>query len=100
MSSSHHNALVVIDGTTTLERALLTLKKTLLKAGVFKEIQKRAYHEKPSIKKRRKQTAARKRARKNEKKMILVLEEHRERVEARKQSGGRIYVVPKREVIL
>jgi hypothetical protein len=70
----------------------------MLKGGIFREMQKRAYHEKPSIKKRRKQIAARKRVRKNAQKVARALEEQGERVEARKQFGGRIYVVPNREV--
>jgi small subunit ribosomal protein S21 len=95
-----HNALVILDDSTPLERALATLKKNLLKDGIFKEMQKRAYHEKPSIKKRRKQTAARKRVRKNAQKWARALEEQRERIETRKHFGRSIYVAPKREVIL
>jgi small subunit ribosomal protein S21 len=91
---SHQNALITLNDTMPLERALTTLKKNLLKDGIFKEMQKRAFYEKPSIKKRRKQIAARKRVRKNAQKVARVLEEHGERVEARKQFGGRIYVAP------
>ena len=43
-----------------LERALVTLKKQLLKGGVFKEMKRRAFYEKPSVKRKRKQTEARK----------------------------------------
>jgi small subunit ribosomal protein S21 len=97
---SHHNALIVIDDTMPVERALATLKKNLLKDGLFKEMQKRAFYEKPSIKKRRKQTAARKKIRTHELKKARALEEQGERIEARKQFGGRVYVVPKKEVSL
>jgi small subunit ribosomal protein S21 len=98
--ASHQNALIVVDDQMPLERALVTLKKGMLKNGIFREMQKHAYHEKPSVKKRRKQTAARKRVRKNAQKLARALEEHGERVEARKQFGGRVYVVAKKEVSL
>jgi small subunit ribosomal protein S21 len=89
-----HNALIVIDDTMPVERALATLKKNLLKDGIFKEMQKRAYYEKPAIKKRRKQEAVRKRIRTRELKKAFALEEQTARVEYRKQFGGRIYVAP------
>jgi small subunit ribosomal protein S21 len=96
--ASHHNALIVIDDQMPLERAITTLKKGMLKDGIFKEMKRREFYEKPSIKKRRKQTAARKRVRKSAQKVARALEEQSERIEARKQFGGRVYVAPKREV--
>ena len=45
-----------------IEPALKALKKEMLKGGVFKEMKRRAYCEKPSVK--RKQAEARKKRRK------------------------------------
>lgn len=47
-----------------IERALRDLKRTLQKEGFFKEIKKRKYYEKPSVKKKRKQVEAARRRRK------------------------------------
>lgn len=44
--------------------ALKTLKKEMLKGGVFKEMKRRAYYEKPSVKRKRKQAEALKKRRK------------------------------------
>ncbi|MFO0753308.1 MAG: 30S ribosomal protein S21 [Thermodesulfovibrionales bacterium] len=43
-----------------VEKALKTLKRQLQKEGIFKEIKKRSFYEKPSEKERRKQREARK----------------------------------------
>jgi small subunit ribosomal protein S21 len=43
-----------------IERALKTLKRQLQKEGLFREIKKRSFYEKPSEKKKRKQREARK----------------------------------------
>lgn len=47
-----------------VEAALKALKKQMLKGGVFKEMKRRAYYEKPSVKRKRKQAEARKKRRK------------------------------------
>lgn len=47
-----------------IEAALKTLKKEMLKGGVFKEMKRRAYYEKPSVKRKRKQAEALKKRRK------------------------------------
>ena len=47
-----------------IEKALRNLKKKLQLDGVFGEIKKRRFYEKPSIKKKRKQLEAQKRKRK------------------------------------
>ena len=44
-----------------IEPALKALKKEMVKAGVFQEMKRRAYYEKPSVKRKRKQAQARKR---------------------------------------
>ncbi len=46
-----------------IEAALKTLKKQMLKDGVFQEMKRRAYYEKPSVKRKRKQALARKKRR-------------------------------------
>jgi small subunit ribosomal protein S21 len=46
-----------------IEAALKTLKKQLLKDGIFQEMKRRAHYEKPSVKRKRKQAMARKRRR-------------------------------------
>lgn len=43
-----------------IEPALKSLKREMLKGGVFKEMKLRAYYEKPSVKRKRKQAEARK----------------------------------------
>ncbi len=47
-----------------IEKALRNLKKKLQLDGVFGEIKKRRFYEKPSVKKKRKQLEAQKRKRK------------------------------------
>jgi small subunit ribosomal protein S21 len=47
-----------------IEKALRTLKKKLQMDGVFGELKKRRFYEKPSVKKKRKQLEAEKRKRK------------------------------------
>lgn len=44
-----------------LERALKVLKRKLAQDGTFKEIKKRRFYEKPSVKKKRKRQEAQKR---------------------------------------
>lgn len=46
-----------------VEAALKALKKGLLKEGLFKEMKRRAYYEKPSVKRKRKQSEARRKRR-------------------------------------
>jgi small subunit ribosomal protein S21 len=48
----------------TASPALKALKKQMLKDGVFQEMKRRAFYEKPSVKRKRKQAAARKKRRK------------------------------------
>jgi len=47
-----------------IEPALKALKKEMLKGGVFKEMKRRAFYEKPSVKRKRKEAEARKKRRK------------------------------------
>jgi len=48
-----------------IESALRTLKKEMLKEGLFQEMKRRARYEKPSVKRKRKQAAARKKRRRS-----------------------------------
>jgi small subunit ribosomal protein S21 len=45
-----------------IEAALKALKKQMQKDGSFQEMKRRAYYEKPSVKRKRKQIQARKKA--------------------------------------
>lgn len=47
-----------------IESALKALKKQMLKEGLFKDMKRREYYEKPSVKRKRKQAEARKKRRK------------------------------------
>ena len=47
-----------------IEPALKALKRQLNNAGVFKEMKRRAFYEKPSVKRKRKQAEARRKRRK------------------------------------
>ena len=47
-----------------LDLALKALKKHMVKEGIFQEMKRRAFYEKPSVKRKRKQARARKRQRK------------------------------------
>ncbi|MBI4592696.1 MAG: 30S ribosomal protein S21 [Candidatus Rokubacteria bacterium] len=47
-----------------IESALKTLKKLMVKGGVFKEMKRRAFYEKPSVKRKRKRAEARRKLRK------------------------------------
>jgi len=46
-----------------IEAALKALKRKMQKDGVFQEMKRRAYYEKPSVKRKRKQALARKKRR-------------------------------------
>ncbi len=46
-----------------IEAALKTLKKHMLKDGLFQEMKRREHYEKPSVKRKRKQAQARKKRR-------------------------------------
>lgn len=47
-----------------IESALKVLKREMLKGGIFKEMKRRAFYEKPSVRRKRKQAEARKKRRK------------------------------------
>lgn len=55
------------DPVSNVERALRALKREMQREGVFKDMRKKEFHEKPGEKRRRKSDEARKRARKNAK---------------------------------
>jgi small subunit ribosomal protein S21 len=47
-----------------IESALKALKKQMVKEGLFKDMKRREYYEKPSVKRKRKQAQARRKRRK------------------------------------
>jgi small subunit ribosomal protein S21 len=47
-----------------VEAALKTLKKVMIKGGLYQEMKRRVYYEKPSVKRKRKQAQARRKRRK------------------------------------
>jgi len=50
----------------SLDQALRVLKRKLAKEGVLKEWRKRAFYEKPSVRRKRKRTEAQRRRRKEQ----------------------------------
>ena len=50
----------------SLDQAMRVLKRKLAQEGVFKEMKKRAFYEKPSVKRKRKQAEAQRRRRKEQ----------------------------------
>lgn len=58
------NLLHVIVEDNNLEKALKILKRKLQREGVFRELKKRRFYEKPSVKKKHKQQEAERRRRK------------------------------------
>jgi ribosomal protein S21 len=54
-----HNALVVLDDRTPLDRALTKLKRELAMTGTTAELKRRAHYVKPSLARRMKSTRAR-----------------------------------------
>ncbi|HLO25021.1 MAG TPA: 30S ribosomal protein S21 [Geobacteraceae bacterium] len=54
---------IIVHG-NDIEKALRDLKRTVQRDGIFKEIKKRRFYEKPSVKKKRKQMEAERRRRK------------------------------------
>jgi small subunit ribosomal protein S21 len=56
---------IMVEG--ALDQALRVLKRRLAKEGVFKEWRKRAFYEKPSVRRKRKRAEAQSRRRKEQK---------------------------------
>jgi small subunit ribosomal protein S21 len=50
----------------SLDQAMRALKRKLAKEGVFKEMKKRAFYEKPSVRRKRKRSEAQRRRRKEQ----------------------------------
>jgi small subunit ribosomal protein S21 len=57
------NLTITVHG-NDIEKALRDLKRTLQRDGLFKELKRRRFYEKPSVKKKRKQVDAERRRRK------------------------------------
>ena len=60
-------ARVVVRNNEPIEKAMRRFKKKIEKEGIMKDIKKKRYHMKPSVKKKEKVKAAEKRKRKQEK---------------------------------
>ena len=56
--------MVIIVQKNDIEKAIRDLKRTMQRDGILKEIKKRRFYEKPSVKKKRKQKEAQRRRRK------------------------------------
>jgi small subunit ribosomal protein S21 len=56
--------LEIIVHKNDIEKAIRDLKRTLQRDGILKELKKRRFYEKPSVKKKRKQKEAQRRRRK------------------------------------
>jgi small subunit ribosomal protein S21 len=56
--------LEIIVQKNDIEKAIRDLKRTMQRDGILKEIKKRRFYEKPSVKKKRKQKEAQRRRRK------------------------------------
>ena len=63
-AKSRHCAMKIVVSDNQVDKALRVLKKKLIKEGLLKEMKKREYYEKPSVKRKRKQKESRKRLRK------------------------------------
>tara|TARA_B110000858_G_C17705579_1_gene428056 strand:- start:334 stop:534 length:201 start_codon:yes stop_codon:yes gene_type:complete len=60
-------ATVIVRRNEPIEKAIRRFKKKVEKEGIMKDIKKKRYHMKPSVKKKEKVKAAEKRIRKQEK---------------------------------
>ena len=83
------NCVVIVHHGEPVDSALGRLKKELLKIGMLKEMKRRAFYEKPSIRKRRKQTEARKKRRKAEVKAAHLEEWYGEKLAPQKLNPWR-----------
>ena len=62
-------AKIIVEEGEPIEKALKRLKKECQKAGIFSEVRKRKFYEKPSVKRKRKQEAAIRKARRRQQKL-------------------------------
>ena len=69
---------VIVDG-DNVERAIKALKRKVATEGIYKELKRRRFYEKPSVKRKRKQREAERRRRK----------ERRRAIRARSRKGKR-----------
>ncbi len=60
---------VVVDG-DNVERAIKALKRKVAQEGVYKELKRRRFYEKPSVKRKRKQREAERRRRKERRRAL------------------------------
>jgi small subunit ribosomal protein S21 len=60
---------VIVDG-DNVERALKALKRKVAHEGIYKELKRRRFYEKPSVKRKRKQREAERRRRKERRRAL------------------------------
>lgn len=65
-------AQVTVRDGENVEKALRRFKKKVEAAGILKDVRKREYYTKPSIRKKEKRAAAEKRRRRSEKRAVRV----------------------------
>jgi len=62
--TEEREGMKIVVSDNQVDKALRVLKKKLIKEGLLKEMKKREYYEKPSVKRKRKEKESRKRLRK------------------------------------
>jgi len=61
---------VIVDGDNNVERAIKALKRKVAHEGIYKELKRRRFYEKPSVKRKRKQREAERRRRKERRRAL------------------------------
>ncbi|MBM4290333.1 MAG: 30S ribosomal protein S21 [Deltaproteobacteria bacterium] len=61
---------VTVDGDNNVERAIKALKRKVAHEGIYKELKRRRFYEKPSVKRKRKQREAERRRRKERRRAL------------------------------
>lgn len=67
---------VVVDG-DNVERAIKVLKRKVAQEGIYKELKRRRFYEKPCVKRKRKQREAERRRRKERRRQLKAMQRKR-----------------------
>jgi small subunit ribosomal protein S21 len=67
---------VIVDG-DNVERAIKVLKRKVAQEGIYKELKRRRFYEKPSVKRKRKQREAERRRRKERRRQLKAMAKRR-----------------------
>ncbi len=67
---------VIVDG-DNVERAIKVLKRKVAQEGIYKELKRRRFYEKPSVKGKRKQREAERRRRKERRRQLKAMQKRR-----------------------